>query len=195
MVGNRLRHNFGNMESNRIIEELRAKASLNWGPEQKSWFEQQANDARPVQCVRMRDAFTPVQLELLKRWRYRTQQKMCYRNAAELVRLIAGNGAFDLFREPVRYVEGFAYAYGLLPIEHAFVKVGDLYVDPTFERALHRDVRNELYVSCIELDSLTMANYQLETGYYGELYAYDYMCKNMPELAKQIRARNPHNRK
>ena len=76
------------METNRIIEELRAKASFDWNPEQKAWFDQQANDARPVQCVRMRDAFTPEQLELLKRWRYRTQQKMCYRNAAELVRLI-----------------------------------------------------------------------------------------------------------
>lgn len=179
------------METNHIIEELRAKAALDWNPEQKAWFEQQANDARPIQCVRMRDAFTPEQLELLKRWRYRTQQKMCYRNAAELVRLIEMDCRFT---GPIRYVEGFAYAYGLLPIEHAFVKVGDLYVDPTFERALHRDVRKELYAACIELDPLTMANYQLETGYYGELYVYDYMCKNRPELAAQIRARNPHNR-
>lgn len=180
------------METNRIIEELRAKASFDWNPEQKAWFEQQANDARPVQCVRMRDAFTPEQLELLKRWRYRTQQKMCYRNAAELVRLIEMDCRFT---GPIRYVEGFAYAYGLLPIEHAFVKVGNLYVDPTFERALHRDVRKELYAACIELDPLTMAQYQLETGFYGELYVYDYMCKNRPELAAQIRARNPHNRR
>ena len=183
------------METNHIIEELRAKAALDWNPEQKAWFEQQANDARVVHCVRMRDAFTPEQLRLIRNWGYKTQQKMCYRNAAELVRLIAGLGAFTLTKQPVKYVEGFAYAYGLLPIEHAFVKVGDLYVDPTFERALHRDVRNEIYVSCIELDPLTMANYQLETGYYGELYVYDYMCKNRPELAAQIRARNPHNRR
>ena len=180
------------METNRIIEELRAKAAFDWQPEQKAWFEQQANDARPVQCVRMRDAFTPEQLELLKRWRYRTQQKMCYRNAAELVRLIEMDCRFT---GPIRYVEGFAYSYGLLPIEHAFVKVGDLYVDPTFERALHRDVRKELYAACIELDFETMAKYQVETGFYGELYVYDYMCKNRPELAAQIRARNPHNRR
>ena len=183
------------METNRIIEELRAKASFDWQPEQTAWFEQQANDARPVQCVRMRDAFTPEQLRFLFQTAgYKTQQKMCYRNAAELVRLIGGLGAFTLTTDPVRYVEGFAYAYGLLPIEHAFVKVGDLYVDPTFERALHRDVRKELYAACIELDPLTMAKYQLETGFYGELYVYDYMCKNRPELAAKIRARNPHNR-
>ena len=185
------------METNHIIEELRAKAALDWNPEQKAWFEQQANDARPVQCVRMRDAFTPEQLQFLfKNIGYKTQQKMCYRNAAILVESIEWM-AFHFDQsvgEPI-YVEGFAYAYGLLPIEHAFVKVGDLYVDPTFERALHRDVRNELYVSCIEMDCATMRHYQLETGYYGELYVYDYMCKNRPELAAQIRARNPHNRR
>ena len=181
------------METNRIIEELRAKASFDWQPEQKAWFEQQANDARPVQCVRMRDAFTDDQLAFIRE-QYRTQQKMCYKNAAELVRLISHPFAF-LFPEPVRYVEGFAYCYGLLPIEHAFVKVGDLYVDPTFERALHRDVRKEIYASCIELDFETMARYQVETGFYGELYVYDYMCKNRPELAAKIRARNPHNRR
>lgn len=184
------------METNRIIEELRAKASFDWNPEQKAWFEQQANDARPVQCVRMRDAFTPEQLQFLfKNTGYKTQQKMCYRNAADLVERVAWMaGHFDPDVPETKYVEGFAYAYGLLPIEHAFVKVGDLYVDPTFERALHRDVRKELYAACIELDPLTMAQYQLETGYYGELYVYDYMCKNRPELAAQIRARNPHNR-
>lgn len=116
---------------------------------------------------------------------------MCYKNAAELVRIIRNIGTLP----PVKYVEGYAYCYGLLPIEHAFVKVGDLYVDPTFERALHRDVRKELYAACIELDFETMARYQVETGFYGELYVYDYMCKNRPELAAQIRARNPHNRR
>lgn len=182
------------METNRIIEELRARASLNWNAEQKACFEQQAKDARPVQCVRMRDVFTREQLNYLKCWGYKTQQKMCYKNAAELVRLIVGNDAFGLIGKPVRYVEGYAYSYGMLPIEHAFVKIGDKYIDPTFERALHRDVRQELYASCIELDTLTMAKYQMETGYYGELYIYDYMCKNRPELAAQIRALNPHNR-
>ena len=185
------------METNRIIEELRAKASFDWNPEQKAWFEQQANDARPVQCVRMRDAFTPEQLQFLfKNTGYKTQQKMCYRNAAELVQRAEWMAAhFDSCIPEIKYVEGYAYCYGLLPIEHAFVKVGDLYVDPTFERALHRDVRKELYAACIELDFETMAKYQVETGFYGELYVYDYMCKNRPELAAQIRARNPHNRR
>lgn len=185
------------METNRIIDELRARASLDWNPEQKAWFEQQANDARPVECVPMRDVFTPYQLQcLFQTMGYTTQQKMCYRNAAELVSKVDRMALFfDSYAPTVKYVEGFAYCYGLLPIEHAFVKVGDKYIDPTFERALHRDVRKEMYASCIELDPETMARYQLETGFYGELYVYDYMCKNRPELAEQIRARNPHNRR
>ena len=185
------------METNRIIDELRDRASLDWNPEQKAWFDQQAKDARPVQCVRMRDAFTPEQLQFLfKNTGYKTQQKMCYRNAAELVEWAEWMAThFDSGIPEIKYVEGYTDCYGLLPIEHAFVKIGDKYIDPTFERALHLDVRKEMYVSCIELDSETMAKYQLETGYYGELYAYDYMCKNRPELAAQIRARNPHNRR
>ena len=183
------------METNRIIDELRARASLDWNPEQKAWFEQQANDARVVECVRMRDVFTPEQLQFIKDWGYKTQQKMCYQNAANLVEIIANPIAGLFFPEPIWYVEGFAYCYELLPIEHAFVKIGDKYIDPTFERALHRDVRKEMYVSCIELEPVTMASYQAETGFYGELYVYDYMCKNRPELAQQIRARNPHNRR
>lgn len=184
------------METNPIIEGLRNRAAFDWNPEQKAWFEQQANDARPVKCVRMRDVFTPDQLRFLfQTMGYKTQQKMCYRNAAQLVERAEWMAAhFDSGVPEIKYVEGYAYCYGLLPIEHAFVKVGDLYIDPTFERALHRDVRKEIYASCIELDPETMARYQLETGFYGELYVYDYMCKNRPELAAQIRARNPHNR-
>lgn len=184
------------METNVIIQELRARASLGWKPEQQAWYDQQANDARPVQCVRMRDAFTPEQLQFLfKITGYKTQQKMCYRNAAQLVELADWMAAhFDSGVPEVKYVEGYAYCYGMLPIEHAFVKVGDLYIDPTFERALHRDVRKEIYASCIELDPETMDRYLLETGFYGELYLYDYMCKNHPELSAKIRARNQYNR-
>ncbi len=179
------------METNRIINELKAIAQLDWNPEQKRFYEQRAADARAIECVPMRDVFTPEQMRFLRYAGYRAQRKMCYKNATRLVNLIAMNCSFP---EPVRYVEGCTFAFELLPIEHAFVKYGDKYIDPTFERALHRNVRDEIYASCIELDALTMAKYQGETGFYGELYLYDYLCKNRPELAAQMRARNPHNR-
>ena len=181
------------METNHIIEELRAVASLDWNPEQKAYYEQRAADARPVECVRMCDVFNLEQLDFLRDI-YHTQQRQCYRNAANLVTLISHPLGGFLFPQPVKYVEGFAYSCGLLSIEHAFVKVGDKYIDPTFERALHRDVRKEMYALLIELDPATMAKYQLETGFYGDLYQYDYMCKNRPEMAAKIRALNPHNR-
>ena len=183
-------------ETNRIIEEIRAVATLDWGPEQKAFYKQRAADVRPVECVPMRDVFTPDQLQFLfQTMGYKTQQKMCYKNAAELVAKVEWMAAhYDPDVPEIKYVEGFAYSCGLLPIEHAFVKVGDKYIDPTFERALHRDVRKEMYAVLIELDPETMAKYQLETGYYGELYQYDYLCKHRPETAAKMRARNPHNR-
>lgn len=179
------------METNHIIEELRAVAALDWNPEQKAYYEQRAADARPVECVRMRDVFDEHQM-LFLRVNYKAQRKMCYKNAAELVALM-GQHTW-MFPEPAVYVEGFAYAYELLPIEHAFVKIGDKYIDPTFERALHRDVRKEMYATLIELDAWKMAKYQSETGFYGELYQYDYLCKNRPEMAAKMRSCNPHNR-
>lgn len=183
------------METNPIIDRLKAIAAKGWNPEQKAFYEQRAADAKPVECVPMRDVFTPEQLQFLfKNAGYKTKQKMCYKNAAELVERVDWMAAhFDSGIPEIKYVEGYVYSY-VLPNEHAFVKVGEKYIDPTFERALHRDVRKELYVSCIELDPETMARYQYETGFYGELYQYDYLCKNRPEMAAKMRARNPYNR-
>ncbi len=179
---------------NPIIEELNAWASFNWPDEQKAYYRKMAADAKAVECVRMRDVFTPEQLEFLfKNTGYKAQQKMCYQNAALLVARAEWMAAhFDPTVPEVKYVEGFVHCF--LSIEHAFVKVGDKYIDPTFERALNRDVRKEIYASCIELDPGTMAYYQLETGYYGELYRYDYALHHRPELAARIRQLNPNNR-
>ena len=171
--------------NNPIFEYLQGLAGLDLNERERAYRAQQLQDARTVKCVRMRDAFTAEQLALLAYWDYTTRQKMCYKNAAELVRLIALDCRFP---GTVRYVEGIVYCDEVpIPIEHAFVKFGELYVDPTFERALHRDPRKELYVSLIELDALTMAQYQGETGHYGDLYAYKWAKDNAPELADRMR--------
>lgn len=175
--------------TNPIIEYLEAWANLNVGEAEKHFMTQRLKDARPVECVRMQDVFNAEQMEFLKRWRYRAKQKMCYRNAAELVRLIEMDCRFP---GPIRYVEGFVYSNGLFPIDHAFVKIGDQFIDPTFERALKRDPRKESYVSLIELDPLTMAQYQAETGYYGEMYRYSYFKRFRPDLAEWTRKLNPN---
>lgn len=46
------------MEKNPIIEELQAFAGMNWNAKQKAYFERMAADAKPVQCVSVRDVFT-----------------------------------------------------------------------------------------------------------------------------------------
>lgn len=173
-----------NME-NPIIEQVKGMAQLDWGRTQKKYFEQIAKDCRPVECTRMRDVLTAKQLEFIKGF-YHTQQKQCYRNAAELVFLM--ERANWLFPEPMRYVEG--YTFCCFPIEHAFVKYGDRYIDPTFERALHRDVRKESYATLIELHPEALRKYLLDTGYYGNLYQYDYLLKHDPEKAAAIRFLN-----
>lgn len=175
--------------ANPIIEYLEAWAQLNVNETEKHFLTQRLNDARPVECVRMQDVFNDEQMELLKHWRYRAKQKMCYKNAAELVRLIKMDCRFP---EPIRYVEGFVYSNGLFPIEHAFVKIGDRYVDPTFERALKRDPRKELYVSLIEVAPLDLLQLQAETGYYGEMYRYSYFKRFRPDLAARMRELNPN---
>ena len=101
------------METNVIIEELKARATLDWNPEQKAYFVKMAEDARPVQCVRMRDVFTPEQMRFL-RIHYHARMKECYKNATDLVLLCKLESS--IFPEPVKYVEGFAYSlpYSLL---------------------------------------------------------------------------------
>lgn len=180
------------MKGNRIIDELNAVAVAGsyWHPEQKHYYEQLVNDAKPVECVRMRDVFDAEQLFFLKVVNYHAEQKMCYKNAAVLVTLMSQ--CQFMFPKAALYIEGFNFGIGLFLIEHAFVKYGDKYIDPTFERALKRDVTKEQYASLIELSPTRMSKYQQETGYYGELYRYNYMLNFRPEMAAKIRAMNPH---
>lgn len=171
---------------NRITEYIDAVATMNVNADQHAFFEQQKADARPVQCVRMCDVFTPGQLEII-RDNFKCERKQCYKNASLLMTIIAHPFGRMMFPQPAKYVEGFFCEKDLFPIEHAFVKVGDKYIDPTAECALHLDVRQIEYVSLIELDAQTMARYQNETGYYGNLYKYHYLTVHHPEFAKKWR--------
>lgn len=154
--------------NNPIIAELQALAELPCRAGQHAFFERRYRDARPVDCVPMADVFTPEQLDFLKQ-SYRPERKQCYKNASDLVQLISHPWAF-LFDGPVKYVEGYACSNGLFPIEHAFVKVGDKYIDPTFEIVLGMDVKSCHYVSLIEMEYRDLAEILLENEYYGDIY-------------------------
>lgn len=182
------------METNIIIEELKTIAGMMASTEQKYYYQQKVADARVVECVRMREVFSREEMRFLREF-YNPKQKQCYRNASTLVKLMSHPLAKNMFKKPVKYVEGYTNAAGLLPIEHAFVKYGEKHIDPTFEWALKLDVRKEMYVSLIELEPEIMMQYELETNCFGELYRYDYACRNDPNLAERLRHINGNKRR
>lgn len=177
------------MEPNNPINEfLQGLARLELNEQQRAYHAQRLQDARPVCCSLMRDVLTPEQGKYL--WSaYRPKIRQCYKNASEFLRLTTKpGGASWLFTEPILYVEGIVYSDAVpVPIEHAFVKIGDKYIDPTFERALKEDPRDCLYVSLVELDRAEMMLLQAETGHYGDLYGYKFAKEHFPQMARYMR--------
>ena len=162
------------MKENPIIEYLKQLAGMSWAPDQKGFYVERAKRAREVNCVPLEDAFSQDVVERI-RWAYRAEIRQCYKNAADLVILLGHT-------EKVSYVEGYVLSCGI-PIEHAFVRVGDKYVDPTFELALHENVRGHTYVSCYEFEPVKMAKYLIKTKQYGNLSQYDFLKRTRPALA------------
>ena len=89
--------------------------------------------------------------------------KQCYRNSHLLC---------EAFPERILYCEGKTNVP--IPIDHAFNKVGDAYIDITFEFALHENPSIYEYVTFGEYDAKTIRKAVLETGYYGEIYKWLY---------------------
>lgn len=89
--------------------------------------------------------------------------KECYRNSHLLC---------EAFPERILYCEGKTNVP--IPIDHAFNKVGDAYIDITFEFALHENPSIYEYVTFGEYDAKTIRKAVLETGYYGEIYKWLY---------------------
>ncbi len=77
----------------------------------------------------------------------------------------------NLFPDKVRYIEG-RFSYLGLPIEHAFNRIGDKYIDITVELALKEDVSEHKYMAYAEYDSEQIFEAAIETGYYGNYYQY-----------------------
>lgn len=89
--------------------------------------------------------------------------KQCYRNSHLLC---------EAFPERILYCEGKTNVP--IPIDHAFNKVGDAYIDITFEFAFHENPSIYEYVTFGEYDAKTIRKAVLETGYYGEIYKWLY---------------------
>lgn len=125
---------------NPIIGELTALSEFRWGNKlQRQFFSQQAADAVSVEVSSVKSVFTPAEIRLIKS-AVKPKKGQCYRNAVLLT---------ELFPDRCKYVEGFGWSR-ILRVEHAFNRVGDKYVDITWELALGEDVTAIPYVSLIE---------------------------------------------
>lgn len=122
------------MES-KIIEEMRALLQLNLPDRQRQYLIDTIAVAKRVEVVKAADVFDEREIELIRRT-VRPVVKRCYKNAHLLTLL---------FPDRVQYVEGKTNA--IIPINHAFNRVGDKYIDITFEFALELDPTQYEYVA------------------------------------------------
>lgn len=155
-------------QDNPIIRELNAIAQMQWHPVQGAYFRQQAQDAKPVEVSSVSSVFSPAELRLIKTV-IKPKQGQCYRNAALLT---------ELFPDKCRYVEGYGWNR-ILKVEHAFNRVGDKYVDITWELVLGEDVTAIPYVSLIEASrDEVIEDIAAHGNTTGDYYLHDYLKKN-----------------
>ena len=158
-----------------LLTDIEAYAALASGNQQE-YFKGLLNVAKPVEVVSIKDVFTKDEIKMIKRL-VRPNKKMCYRNSHLLTLL---------FPDKVKYVEGrFSCSFIGLPIDHAFNRIGDKYVDVTVELALKEDVTEHEYIKFAEYDSEQIDAAAYETGYYGEYYKFYWMKRKNKEKILQ----------
>lgn len=126
---------------------------------QKKYYQRMLSDARVVKCSSVFDVLSEDDILKIKR-NARPKMKECYRNAY----LATQCGIPDML-----YCEGYTTCMGL-PIEHAFNKIGDMYIDITAELVLDRDVSDDEYVVIGEYTPKEAFDVMGETGHYGGVY-------------------------
>lgn len=145
-----------------IIKEIEMMLELPLHERQKAYFQDLLNAAKPVTIVPAADVLEDYELDYIRHV-IKPKPKECYRNSHLLC---------EAFPERILYCEGKTNVP--IPIDHAFNKVGDAYIDITFEFALHENPSIYEYVTFGEYDAKTIRKAVLETGYYGEIYKWLY---------------------
>lgn len=145
-----------------IIKEIEMMLELPLHERQKAYFQDLLNAAKPVKIVPAADVLEDYELDYIRHV-IKPKPKECYRNSHLLC---------EAFPERILYCEGKTNVP--IPIDHAFNKVGDAYIDITFEFALHENPSIYEYVTFGEYDAKTIRKAVLETGYYGEIYKWLY---------------------
>ena len=150
-----------------LLRDIEEFAAFTHG-KQKDFYLSQLSDAKQVEVVSIYDVFDKDEIEEIK-YVVNPEKKMCYKNAHHLTLL---------YPEKVKYIEGRMSFLGL-PIDHAFNKVGDKFVDITLELALEERVEEREYLMFAEYDIKQIWKAAEETGYYGNYYNFYWIKKNI----------------
>lgn len=145
-----------------IIKEIESILKLPLCKPQSRYYKCLLKSAKQVKIVRAADILSDYELNVIKTI-IKPQPKECYKNAHLLC---------ILFPDKFKYCEGKVNLF--INIDHAFNKVGDSYIDITFEFALNENPCLYEYVSFGEYDAETIEKVSEETGYYGDIYRYLY---------------------
>lgn len=127
-----------------IIKEIEMMLELPLHERQKAYFQDLLNAAKPVKIVPAADVLEDYELDYIRHV-IKPKPKECYRNSHLLC---------EAFPERILYCEGKTNVP--IPIDHAFNKVGDAYIDITFEFALHENPSIYEYVTFGEYDAKTI---------------------------------------
>ena len=156
---------------NTLIEEIQGWAKLCTG-KQRKFYRDMLEVAKPVEVVRAVDVLTPEQMYYLLHV-VNPRPKHCYRNAYLLA---------AAFPDEIQYCEcKVAIPFG---IDHAINKIGDSYIDITFEFALEDCPERYDYVVIGEWEFKEVRRMVRKTGMYGDMYARTYWesKKNTPAV-------------
>ena len=145
-----------------IIKDIQMMLELPLNKNQKRYYRELLQNAKPVQIVSAFEVLEDYEIEYIRHV-IKPKEKECYRNSHLLC---------DAFPDKILYCEGRANVP--IPIDHAFNRVGDVYIDITFEFALHETPSTYEYVTFGEYDAATINRIERQTGYFGGIYRYLY---------------------
>lgn len=151
-----------------LIEDILSIVTLA-SVNQKKYYRDLLDAAEPVKMVSIKDVFSRKEIYMIKRL-VRPKKKICYRNAHLLT---------TLFPDKVKYVDGRVSVTDIgIPIDHAFNRVGDKYVDITFEMVWNEDTTKYEYIKFGEYDLEQVEEIAEHSGIWGECYKFQWMKEN-----------------
>lgn len=128
----------------------------------KALFDQKVKDADSINIELMNDILEEQEISDLNK-HGDIRPKECFRNAFIVCERLEARG------HNVKYCEGYINMKGF-PIEHAFVKVDEHYIDPTVELALKRDPTEDRYVVIGEFTTNEVRTVIIENEFWGQIY-------------------------